>query len=331
MKALRYAPGTGVHYAPGAGPYGIQIQREPIRRSWVVVSSINDDLIAQSKTWGADVIVLDLEDSVHDSKKEMARAGIKDKIRDLAEESGAEIFVRPDIELMYADLEASICKGLTGVVLPKVSSVAQVREADAIVDEMEQRTGLPGVVELHVSLETAKGIYNGVEILAASSRVRATSLGRADLVMDLRGEPNGQLHMMPHLLHRLVILARVAGVEPVGAWWDAESRGTVASPEATLRAARRARYHGYRGALCGKGSQVAALNAGFTPTGAEVAHARDLVAAYEEARARGDAWGALNGYAVNHNHAEAAGQVVRFAELCAQRDQKKAQLTPRVI
>ena len=54
--------------------------------------------------------------------------------------------------------------------------------------------------------------------------------------MDLRGEPSGELHMMPYLIHRLVTVARAAGVEPMGAWWRADSRGTVASPEATFQA-----------------------------------------------------------------------------------------------
>ena len=57
---------TSIHPAPGGGPYGVQVTREPVRRSWLVVSSIDDEQVAQAWTSGADVIVLDLEDSVHD-------------------------------------------------------------------------------------------------------------------------------------------------------------------------------------------------------------------------------------------------------------------------
>src|SRR5919202_7121268 len=169
----------------------------------------------------------------------------------------AEVFVRPDGELLYADLDAALVAGLTGVLLPMVSSADEVREADRIVDDLEGQRGLPGVVELHLALETAAGNLAAPEIIAASPRVRSVSLGRADLVMDLRAEPSGELHMMPYLLQRLVLMARAGGVEPIGAWWKADSRGTLASPAATLEAARRAHRHGLRGGLGVHASQVA--------------------------------------------------------------------------
>ena len=149
---------TSIHPPPGGGPYGVQVIREPVRRSWLVVSSMDEGLVAQAWTSGADVIVLDLEDSVHDSKKPLARERIPEAIP-AAAKGGAEVFVRPDIEMLYADLEASIMPGVTGVVLPKVSSADQVREAEQVIVEMEQRRGMPGVIELHLSLETGPGGY----------------------------------------------------------------------------------------------------------------------------------------------------------------------------
>jgi citrate lyase subunit beta / citryl-CoA lyase len=225
--------------------------------------------------------------------------------------------------LLYADLEAAIVPGLAGVVLPMVSSVEQVREADGIVDAFERQRGLPGIVELHLALETAEGNLHAPEIIAASARVRSVSLGRADLVMDLRPEPNGELHMMPYLLQRLVTVARASGVEPIGAWWDADSRGMLASPEATLRAARRARRHGFRGGMGVRASQVDPLNAGFTPDVAEVARAEVLVQAFETARARGEQWGVEQGQIVDAARAETARRVIAHAELCRGRDQRK--------
>ena len=210
------------------------------------------------------------------------------------------------------------------VVLPTVSSAEQVREADGIVDAFERQRGLPGVVELHLALETAEGNLHAMEIIAASARVRSVSLGRADLVMDLRPEPNGELHMMPYLLQRLVTVARAGGVEPIGAWWDADSRGMLASPEATLRAARRARRHGFRGGMGVGASQVDPLNAGFTPDVAEVARAEALVQAFETARARGERWGLEQGQIVDAARAETARRVIAQAEQCRGRDAAQA-------
>ena len=311
-----------VHPWPGTGPYGVQVVREAVRRSWVLVSALDDRAVDEAWTWGADVVVLDLEESVHDSRKAAARARIGEAIDEVAK-GGAEVFVRPDFDLLYADLDVAVVPGLTGVLLPMVSSAEQVREADRIVDAFEQQRGLPGVVELHLALETAVGNLRAPEIISASSRVRSVSLGRADLVMDLRAEPNGELHMMPYLLQRLVLVARAGGVEPIGAWWEADSRGMFASPEATLRAASRARRNGFRGGVGVRASQVEPLNAGFTPNEAEVARAEGFVRVFETARARGERWGVENGQIVDQARAETARQVIAQAELCSRRDQRK--------
>ena len=94
----------------------------------------------------------------------------------------------------------------------------------------------------------------------ASRRVRALTLGRADLVMDLRPEPSGEIHQMPYLMERLVIIARALNVTPLGAWWRAPDRGLLATAENTLQAAKRGRAVGFKGALCLRADQVEPLN-----------------------------------------------------------------------
>lgn len=258
---------------PRMEAYGAAVFREPVRRSWLIVPVLDDDAIQRAVATRADVIVLDMEDSIHDSRKPLARERARQVVERVAA-TQAEVFVRPDIELMYADLNAAVWPGLVGVVLPKVASPAQVREADAIIEVLERRRGLPDVIELCLCLETAPGNQEASEAMRASKRVRFASLGRADLVMDLRPEPSGELHMMPYLMERLVMIAKAAGVEPIGAWWTGDSRGMRASPEATARAAGRARRTGFTGALCVDPAQVAPLNRGFTPTAEEVAWAK---------------------------------------------------------
>ena len=69
--------------------------------------------------------------------------------------------------------------------------------------------------------------------------------------------------MMPYLMQRLVMLAGATGVTPLGAWWRAPDRGLLATPENTLKAAQRGRAMGFKGALCLRADQVAALNAAY--------------------------------------------------------------------
>ena len=258
-----------------------------VRRSWLIVPAHDNRALSEAAESGADVVVLDLQDTVHESRKHEARANVRDAIGAMRD-AGSEVFVRSDVELMYADFDASVWRGLSGVVLPGVTSVDQVREADCLLAKFEAERGVvkpPPVgqvreaddprgseqaLEIHLSLDTGPGNWHAEDLIRASDRVKSVSLGRADLVMDLREEPSGDLHLLPYLMQRLIIIANATGVEPVGAWWRAMSRGLVASYDDTLEAALTGRLAGFRGALCMRAYQVEALNRGFTPDAAEI-------------------------------------------------------------
>ncbi len=250
------------------------------RRSWLIVPAHDGERLSEAAASGADVAVLDLQDAVHETRKREARGNVRGAVGKMRE-AGSEVFVRSDVELLYADLEASVWRGLSGVVLPGVESADTVREADALLTEFEAERGVvrpPPVgevreaddprgpeqaLEIHLALDTARGNWDAEELVRASPRVKSISLGRADLVMDLRPEPSGELHLMPYLMQRLIIVAAATGVVPVGAWWRATSRGMSASPEETLRAAKTGRLAGFKGAMCMRAEQVAALNEGY--------------------------------------------------------------------
>ena len=113
-----------------------------------------------------------------------------------------------DPDLIYADLRACVWPELAGVVVCRLESVEQVREADRLLGELEEERGLvPGTLEIVASLETAQGNRAAYEIATCSPRVTALTLGRADLVMDLRPEPSGEIHLYQYLMQRLVMAA----------------------------------------------------------------------------------------------------------------------------
>ncbi len=288
-----------------------------VRRSWLIVPAHNDEALSEAAESGADVVLLDLQDTVHESRKHDARANVRGAIETMRD-AGAEVFVRSDIELMYADLDASVWRGLTGVVLPGVTNVEQVREAHEILSHLEAERGVvkpPPVghvreaddprgpeqaLEIHLSLDTGPGNWHAEDLIRASDRVKSVSLGRADLVMDLREDPVGDLHLLPYLMQRLIIIANATGVEPVGAWWRATSRGLTAAYDDTLQAALTGRQAGFRGALCMKANQVAALNRGFTPSKPEVESHTAMSA-----------------------DSEISSNVIAWADACAARDQAR--------
>ncbi len=286
-----------------------------VRRSWLIVPAHSDKAVSEAAESGADVVVLDLQDTVHESRKHDARENVRDAIETIRD-AGAEVFVRSDVELMYADLDASVWRGLSGVVLPGVTNANQVLQADEILSQLESERGVvkpPPVgqvreaddprgpeqaLEIHLSLDTGPGNWHAEELIRASDRVKSISLGRADLVMDLREDPAGDLHLLPYLMQRLIIIASATGVEPVGAWWRATSRGLVASYDDTLQAAVTGRQAGFRGALCMRPNQVEALNRGFTPSESE-----------------------LESHTALSSTSEISTSVIAWADACAARDQ----------
>jgi len=312
-----------------------------IRRSWLIVPAHDHARLEEAAHAGADVIVLDLQDMVHDTKKQVARAGVRENIPRLCAQ-GAEVFVRVDIELLYADLYASVWRGLSGVMLPGVTSVAQVQEADSLLGALQAERGVvrpPPVgeileaddpvspeqaLELHLCFDTGRGNWDAVQLIQASTRVKSISLGRADLVMDLREEPSGDLHLMPYLMQRLIIIANATGVQPIGAWWRATSRGLVASDDDTLAAAITGRQAGFKGGLCMRTHQVAALNKGFTPTEEEIAQAASVLTAFAEARANGGGSARTDGTVIDASRTAIAANLIAWVTACTKREQGRA-------
>ena len=297
-----------------------------VRRSWLIVPARDQDKLAQAARSGADVVALDLEDTVHDSKKHEARDNIRGAIADMSA-AGSEVFVRCDPELIYADLAASVWRGLSGVILPGLSEARQVIEADAILSRFESERGVvkpPPVgnvreaddprgpeqaLEIHLSLDTGPANWRAQELINASERVSSISLGRADLKMDLRQEPSGDLHLLPYLMQRLITIANALNVEPVGAWWRATSRGLSANCDDTLQAAISGKKAGFRGALCMKAQQVRPLNVGFTPSADDVRNARAI----------------LNSKPRYTTAAAIAANTIKWANACSRREQAKTQ------
>ena len=178
-----------------------------IRRSWLLVPMSKADRLAQARQAHADVVVLDLVEFVTEEDKPAARERVRVTINAL-QGCGADMFAQVDAELLYADLHACVWPGLTGVVISRLEAPAQVAEADTLLSQFEDARGLvPGTLEVVAALETAQGNYAAYDICRASSRVSAMTLGRADLIMDLRPEPSGELHLMPYLMQRLITVA----------------------------------------------------------------------------------------------------------------------------
>ena len=240
------------------------MMKEPRRRSWLLAPMSQVEDLGTLAHCGADVVVLDLVELVPERDKHAARLGVRSAIGTVRA-AGGEAFAMIDPELAYADLHASVWPGLAGVVVSRAESADQMREIDELMPRLEHERGvLPHALQIAVALETARGNQDAHAIAGASSRVCALTLGRVDLVMDLRPEPSGEIHLLPYLMQRLVIIAGAVGATPLGAWWRAPDRGLLSTPENTYAAACRGRAIGFKGSMCLLPDQVDALNRAYT-------------------------------------------------------------------
>lgn len=259
--------------------------RLPIWRSMMFVPVNVDKFVEGAHTRGADVIILDLEDSILPKDKERARTLVQAAAPRVAR-SGADVLVRINRpwRLCLRDLEALVGPGVYGLMLPKTESADHVQLVAEVLDELEAERGLPrGHTRIIAMIESAAAFFRMREIAASHPRIIALTLGSEDFALSAGMVPDAEGLFYPK--QQVVLAARAAGVLPMG------FVGTVADYKdldvfrATVRRSRRL---GFVCASVIHPSQIAILNEEFRPSPEEVEKARRVVAAFEVAE-RGNA------------------------------------------
>lgn len=244
-------------------------------RSLLFVPANDAKRIARVHERGADAIVLDLEDGVSLEAKVEARAGVAAAATRITAH-GATVFVRVNAD-WRDDLASVLIPEVSGIVAPKIADAASAEAvAAAIKDKAEARS-----VALIALIESAAGLFNAPAI-AAVEGVSALALGGEDLCAELGVPPSQEALDLPCKLIALAAASR--GLAALGA---PASIGDFRELDGYREAVGRARAIGMSGTLCIHPAQVAIANAGFAPSAAEIAQARDIVEAWEKRGARG--------------------------------------------
>ena len=293
-------------------------RRAPARlhRSALYVPGHIPDWMPEAVGSGADLLILDLEDSVPVAEKARARALVRESLDALAAE-GQDRSVRInglETRLALDDLEAIVCPALQSVRLPKIESAGDLRELDALLTHLEMRAGMePGSVATPLDLETAGAMRNTYDILRASPR--ATSLllgcgpgGDAARAVGYQWTRDGtETH---YLRSRAVLGARAAGIEypMVTSWWDIPDLDGL-RVDAALN-----RRFGFRGMAVMHPSHVPVVNETFTPNEAELAHARGVIAAMEAGEREGSAAVTYEGLMVDYAMLATARELLAVAD-----------------
>ncbi|MDZ4279037.1 MAG: aldolase/citrate lyase family protein, partial [Dehalococcoidia bacterium] len=159
-----------------------------LHRSLLFVPSGRGELLEKAGRFPADVLCLDLEESVLPEDKPRARELVRPAVERLAAQ-GRTVHLRLNSIRSggtRSDLAAAVQPGLAGVLLAKTESPQDVRDVDVLLREQELAHDIkPGTVELIVAIESARGLLRSEEISRASTRTVALALGGEDLAFDL--------------------------------------------------------------------------------------------------------------------------------------------------
>ena len=280
----------------------------------------------------ADVINIDLEDSVSPNDKDEARKNAIAATHDV-DWGNKYLSVRInglDSPYWYkdvVDLLEQAGDSLDQIMIPKAGCAADIYAVDALVSSIEAAKGRKKAISFEAIIETSAGISHVEEIAAASPRMQALSLGAADFAASMGMQTTGIGGTQEnYYMHRdgekhwsdpwhwataaIVAACRTHGLLPVDGPF-----GDFSDEEGFLAQARRCATLGMVGKWAIHPKQIALANDVFTPSEAQVTEAREILAAMEAAKAAGQGATTYKGRLVDIASIKQAEVIVRQAEM----------------
>ena len=261
--------------------------------------------VEKALTLEADVVIVDLEDSVAVSEKAATRKLVAEALKRPRRPRGYLRVNAASTPFCYADLVETVHKGVEGVLLPKVESAAELHAIDWLLAALEREHGIAeGSIDLIPQVETAAGVQRIERIVQARNlrqykapwRVKRVAFGAGDYANDVGLSVSADEPELAEARARLVMICRAAGLEnPIDSPWF-----HMKDAEGFRRALKRNRRDGFQGRLCIHPDQIAPVNSAYLPTAEELAQAERIVAAFREAEAKGAAAIQLDGQMIDY-------------------------------
>lgn len=301
-----------------------EIMREhTMIRSWLFVPGDSDKKLAKGAENPADALILDLEDSVADTRQSIARGLVAEYLQSRPDRARQQIWVRVnplDHDFCLDDLAAVMAGRPCGIVLPKASSAADADVMAHYLAALEAREGLAqGQTRLlSVATETAASLLNFHSYTPqVTARLTALTWGAEDLSAALGASTNldpsgGYAAPFVHARTGCLAAARAIGAQPVGSVYTAFRDG-----EGLAQAAAQDLAMGFFGKLAIHPAQSQIINDAFTPTQADLDHAARVVAVFAENPGLGVV--GLDGQMLDMPHLKQAQNLLELARRLGER------------
>lgn len=252
-----------------------------LRRSWLLTLTTDDHKVEKAAASSADVLILDLTDSVVPERKAEARDKV---VRWLTGDNpfrGKQIVVKPNSlwsEWGRADIQAVAGLPMDGLYYPDARSADEVRQAQGWLDDAGSGA------EIIVLLEMTQAFLE-IQQIAAVPRVTTLCHAQGDLAMNLGATLSDDRETMLFTAQQTVLVARAFGLDAI----DTIMPSDLKDQDLVLRYIESSRRMGFNACSTFYGPHVDAINAAFTPSPKELEQAREIVRRYEEVKREGRA------------------------------------------
>jgi citrate lyase subunit beta/citryl-CoA lyase len=255
-------------------------------RSVLFIPGDSEKKLAKADEFAADALVLDLEDSVAPSRKQVARNMVREFLRARSGKRKVQLWIRInplDQPEVLQDLAQTVGGCPDCIMQPKTNGAGDVERLSHYLDALEAREGLePGRVKVHsIATETAVAMFTlGSYAAAKLPRLVSMSWGAEDLSSAIGAAgnkgPDGDWDGPYQIVRsQFLFAAHAAGVQAIDTLY-----ADYHDDEGLRRSCARARHQGFTGRIAIHPRQVDIINESFSPSEADVAHARRLVAAF---------------------------------------------------
>ncbi len=282
-------------------------------RSLLYVPGTRPSMLQNSPYFGADAIILDLEDAVSVTEKDAARNLVAGTLRHIPFGKVRTVVRVNAMSTPYfeADLRKIIPCKPDAIRLPKVETAEEMRQADALMTELERAAGIPeGSVEVHAILESALGVSNAEAIAHAAKRLGTLNMGGQDLAAELGITRIKDADPFQYMRGKILLAARSAGlVTHDTVYTDIEDLDGLYA-EAVRMAA-----FGHVGKAAIHPSQITTIHKAYTPEQNSVARALRIVKAAKAADESGVGAYTVDGMMVDGPVVDQARNVLNRAKL----------------
>ena len=258
-------------------------------RSLIFIPGNSQRFLEKSRTINSDIICYDLEDSVPQEEKEIAREQVKNAIQEInniddvnKERILAVRINSPTSDQMVTDLKKVITPGIDAIVIPKVDDDKQIAEISRIIEKEENEKNIQsGIIKIIPSIESALGVVNAFNIAKSDQRITTLVFGIFDFLHDMKID-NQDMEMITGFMYaraKVPVDARAAGIDSIDSIWQ-----DIDDHSGLRRDLELGKKLGYNGKCIIHPSQIEHVHKVFSASNQDVEWAKKVVQALDSAK-----------------------------------------------